>query len=452
MLNHLEDYIARHAAATPDRVAVDDHGTVYTYGQLWLMVQQEAARLRGNGYGSGRFVFFRTSQDVHFIVTYLAVHLIQAVAAPMGKDLPEAQLTELEARYHDTLLPTDSSGMAGIADVLFTTGTTGAQKGVMLSHKALLADADNLIAAQGFCADTVFVIAGPLNHIGSVSKMWPIWVVGGSLVLLDGMRDLDAFFRAFDRPVGKMATFLVPTAIGMCLRFGRDRLSQLAHRIDFIETGAAAIPQQCMDGLCAALPHSRLYNTYASTETGIVCTYDFAHGQHDPRCLGRPMRHAEVRIMPDGRIACRGDMLMSGYLDHDHTTEATLDDGWLVTEDLGELDAEGHLLFKGRRGEVINIGGFKVSPLEVEQAARTVQGLSDCVCLTANSPLLGHVLKLIYTTDDGQPLAKPQLARQLAARLERFKVPALYEHVDALHYTFNGKIDRKYYYHITDKQ
>ena len=235
MLNHLEDYIARHAAATPDRVAVDDHGTVYTYGQLWLMVQQEAARLRGNGYGPGRFVFFRTSQDVHFIVTYLAVHLIQAVAAPMGKDLPEAQLTELEARYHDTLLPTDSSGMAGIADVLFTTGTTGAQKGVMLSHKALLADADNLIAAQGFCADTVFVIAGPLNHIGSLSKMWPVWVVGGSLVLLDGMRDLDAFFRAFDRPVGKMATFLVPTAIGMCLRFGRDRLSQLAHRIDFIE-------------------------------------------------------------------------------------------------------------------------------------------------------------------------------------------------------------------------
>ena len=101
------------------------------------------------------------------------------------------------------------------------------------------------------------------------------------------------------------------------------------------------------------------------------------------------MRNAEVRIMPDGRIACRGDMLMSGYLDHDHTTETMLDDGWLVTEDLGELDAEGHLLFKGRRGEVINIGGYKVSPLEVEQAARTVQGLSDCVCLAADSPLLG---------------------------------------------------------------
>lgn len=444
MLNQLEDCLARHASATPNHLAVDDHGNVFSYAQLWQMVQREIARLRAEGYGSGSLVFFRTSQDIRFIVTYLAVHSLGAVAAPLGKDLPNDQLTNLETRYHDVSLP------AGMADVLFTTGTTGAQKGVMLSHKALLADADNLIAAQGYCADTVFVIAGPLNHIGSLSKMWPVWMVGGSLVLLDGMRDLDAFFRALDRPEGKVATFLVPAAIDMCLRFGRGRLSQLAPRIDFIETGAAAIPQQCMDGLCAALPHSRLYNTYASTETGIVCTYDFAHGRHDPHCLGRPMRHAEVRIMPDGRIACRGDMLMSGYLDRDCQTGVGTDgDGWLVTDDLGKLDADGCLLFMGRRGEIINIGGYKVSPLEVEQAARSVYGLSDCVCLAATSPLLGPALKLIYTTEDGQPMAKPLLARQLAARLERYKVPALYEHVAALHYTFNGKIDRKYYHHNT---
>jgi long-chain acyl-CoA synthetase len=192
------------------------------------------------------------------------------------------------------------------------------------------------------------------------------------------------------------------------------------------------------------LPSSRLFNTYASTETGIVCTHAFNHGLRDPRCLGRPMKHAHVRITDDGRIACRGDMVMTGYLGQPALTRERFSDGWLVTDDLGEKDADGCLHFKGRQGEIINIGGYKVSPIEVEQAARGVPCIADCVLVAAQLPL-GTVLKLIYTSDSGQPLDHRVMARQLAAQLERYKVPMCYEHVASLHYTFNGKVDRKAY-------
>jgi len=440
MLCKIEDYVALHAKETPGKVAVVDHGSTYTYAELWRMVEDEAHRLQCRGTEEGTCVFFHTTQNVSFLVSYMAIHLVGAVAAPLGSDVSEEELEGLCHRYSSVRLSGD------IADVLFTTGTTGGQKGVMCSRRALLADADNLIDAQGFCADTVFVIAGPLNHIGSLSKMWPVWMEGGTLILLDGMRDLDAFFHAFDYPGTEMATFLVPTAIEMVLRFGRDRMALLADRIDFIETGAAPISKMCMEELCQTLPHSRLYNTYASTETGIVCTHDFGHGTRDPHCLGWPIKHATLRITTEGRIACKGDMMMSGYIGNDMLTRERMRDGWIVTEDMGEIDAEGRLLFKGRSGEIINIGGYKVSPMEVEQAARNIEGIEDCVCVAAESPLLGRTLKLIYSTTTGEALPKTMIARTLAQKLERYKVPMLYEHVARLHYTFNGKIDRKYYH------
>ena len=186
----LVDAVARHAGSTPSRLAIVDGDARITYSQLWQMVEDEAQRLRQEGVSKGQLVLVRGNQHVSFLVTCLAVHRLGAVVAPVGSDLPQQQFDVLHQCFHDAALDED------IADVLFTTGTMGQQKGVMVSHTALLSDAENLIDAQGFTADTVFVITGPLSHIGSLSKTWPVLLLGGTLILLDGMRDLDAFFKA----------------------------------------------------------------------------------------------------------------------------------------------------------------------------------------------------------------------------------------------------------------
>ena len=264
-------------------------------------------------------------------------------------------------------------------------------------------------------------------------------LVGGTVVLLDGLKDMNAFFRAMHTAPRGMATFLVPTAIHQLLQWGSDQLAALASAIDFIETGAAPMPHDDMLRLCQLLPHTRLYNTYASTETGIVCTYNYNDGQYLAGCVGRPTRHAQVKITGDGHIACRGPMAMSGYRDDEAATARTMQDGWVVTADLGTLDEEGRLHFKAREGDIINIGGFKIDPLKVEEAARQISGVDDCICVEADSPLFGPCLELQYVSTSGQPLAKPLLARSLAARLEPYEVPRLYEHVEQLATTFNGK-------------
>ena len=444
---NLEDYLHQNAQCYPDKVAVVCGDTSLTYAQLW----QEVAR-RAQDFHPHEVVCFRSSQDIDFLVTYMAVHLAGGVAAPLEHGMPDTLFERISSAVAHSFTLHSS---LPIADILYTTGTTGQSKGVMVSHRALIADAENLIAGQGFSHDLVFIINGPLNHIGSLSKIWPCIILGATILIIEGMKDLNAFFRALDTPPSsfllppssklKFATFFVPATIRMILQFAPDRLASYAHKLDFIESGAAPLPQTDMQRLCELLPYTRLYNTYASTETGIIATYNYNDGRCMANCLGRPMPHSKILITPDGLIACQGDTLMSGYVGDPELTATVLRDDTVFTSDVGILDEEGMLHLSGRASDVINVGGFKVSPIEVEEAAMASPMVSDCICISASHPVTGRALKLLVVTPPGQKLDKRTLARYLADRLEPYKVPMLYEQVDTIARTYNGKLDRKFY-------
>lgn len=422
----LEDYLRQDAERYADKVAVVCDGRQMTYRELYAAVCERAATMP-----KGEVIAFRNSQDIDFLITYFAIHLAGSIAAPLEKDTPEARFQQIakDLRANDG------------ADILYTTGTTGRSKGVIISHRAIIADAENLIEGQGFSHDLVFIINGPLNHIGSLSKIWPVILTGATLYILEGMKDLNAFFQALDYPAAKIATFFVPATIRMLLQFSGDRLAAYARKLDFIESGAAPLPRADMLRLCQLLPHTRLYNTYASTETGIIATYNYNDGRCLEGCLGHPMSHSRITIADDGLIACQGDTLMSGYAGDSASEVPTT----ILTSDVGYLDDEGMLHLVGRQNDTINVGGYKVAPTEVEAAAMSLPQVEDCICIAVSHPILGSALKLLVVMSEGVNLNKREMARSLNTLLETYKVPQLYEQVEAVRRTYNGKIDRKYY-------
>ncbi|MCD8318191.1 MAG: acyl--CoA ligase [Paraprevotella sp.] len=435
----LEDYLCDNAALYAGKAAVVCHGEEITYAQLWQRVERRAEGLRRQGVGEATPYVFRASQSVEFLVTYFAVHCARGVAVPLENTLPEERYREIERLVESSNLP------SGTADVLFTTGTTGKGKGVMISHEAIIADAENLIEAQRYSHELTFIINGPLNHIGSLSKVYPVILTGGTLAILDGMKDTDAFFAALDRSESKCATFLVPSSIHLLLMWSERRLQEYADKLDFIETGAAPIAQSDMEHLCRLLPNTRLYNTYASTETGIICTYDFNVSECMAGCLGKPMKHSSLFITEQGTVACQGKTLMTGYVGDPNLTSSVLRDHILFTHDNGMIDAQGRLHLIGRSDDVINVGGFKISPVEIENAAMALPEIADCVCVSVAHPIMGNLLKLLVVLEEGQHLDKRSIAQYLRSQLETFKVPLLYEAVDHIQRTYNGKIDRKFY-------
>ena len=99
----------------------------------------------------------------------------------------------------------------------------------------------------------------------------------------------------------------------------------------------------------------------------------------------------------------------------------------------------------GRAGDVINVGGYKINPIEVENAASAYPGIKDCICIAGKHPVIGQVLKLLVVTDDAASFDKHDVAVFIKSKLEAYKVPTMYEIVDAVKYTYNGKKDRKSY-------
>jgi acyl-CoA synthetase (AMP-forming)/AMP-acid ligase II len=466
----IERYIERNATLYPDKTAIVCGGEHCTYSMLQERISRKAAALQEAGCREGQIVCLRALPTVDYLVDYFAYHVAGCVVAPLEKDLPEASFQKIAHELCPHTVP------KGSADILYTTGTTGRSKGVIISHDAIIADAENLIDGQGFSHDLAFVVNGPLNHIGSLSKLYPLMMLGATAIIVDGLKDLNRFFDAFQYPASKMATFLVPASIRMLLQFGAAQLAALADKMDFIETGAAAISQADMAALCRLLPNTRLYNTYASTETGIISTYNYNDGKCVAGCLGRPMKHSQIIITDKGLIACKGRTLMTGYVGDNQCSmfngQCSMFNGqWsmvngqcsmvngqcsmfngqcsmvntVYTSDMGMLDADGMLHLTGREDDVINVGGFKVAPTEVEDAALAFPDVEDCVCIPVDHIITGKALKLLVVMKDGKSLDRKALALHLKTRLEPYKIPMLYSQVDKVERTFNGKINRKHY-------
>ena len=433
----LEDYLERNARLYPQKTAIVCGELRCTYKGLYARVCERAEDPDMQRCQTA--VCLRAECSIDYLVTYFALHRAGCVVVPLEKDIPEDTFQELSQHFSASSVPEN------IADILYTTGTTGKSKGVMISHQTIIADAENLISGQGFTHDLAFIVNGPLNHIGSLSKIYPVIMLGATLILVDGMKDLNAFWKAFDYPALKVATFLVPASIRILIQFCPEQLAAYAEKIDFIETGAAAISQADMETLCRLLPKSRLYNTYASTETGIISTYNFNDGKCVAGCLGRPMPHSQVFITSEGHIACKGDTLMSGYVGDPERTATVLRDGVVYTSDIGRIDEKGMLHLSGREDDVINVGGFKVAPTEVEDAAMAFPDIQDCICISVEHKIMGRALKLLVVMKDGRVLNKRALAQFLKNKLETYKIPTLYEQTETVKRTFNGKLDRKFY-------
>ena len=433
----LEDYLERNARLYPQKTAIVCGELRCTYKGLYARVCERAEDPDMQRCQTA--VCLRAECSIDYLVTYFALHRAGCVVVPLEKDIPEDTFQELSQHFSASSVPEN------IADILYTTGTTGKSKGVMISHQTIIADAENLISGQGFTHDLAFIVNGPLNHIGSLSKIYPVIMLGATLILVDGMKDLNAFWKAFDYPALKVATFLVPASIRILIQFCPEQLAAYAEKIDFIETGAAAISQADMETLCRLLPKSRLYNTYASTETGIISTYNFNDGKCVAGCLGRPMPHSQVFITSEEHIACKGDTLMSGYVGDPERTATVLRDGVVYTSDIGRIDENGMLHLSGREDDVINVGGFKVAPTEVEDAAMAFPEIQDCICISVEHKIMGRALKLLVVMKDGRVLNKRALAQFLKNKLETYKIPTLYEQTETVKRTFNGKLDRKFY-------
>ena len=486
-MDSIVEAVAKWAAQRPERAAVIAEGQQITYEELWKEVRGFAAYLRSMGLKKGDRVVVKARNDIWYAVSCYGIHLAGCVHVPLEKtieregmrttaeqlspsllisDIPvegaayptvdSARVRDLAREHFDKALHFDFPRQEELCDILFTTGTTGKSKGVNVSHRAQVALVENVKYGMDMPSDNRFLAPNPINHAAGIRNLNICMFMGTTAILLDGYTDIKAFF-AYIRDYRVTGIYMPPSAVRMILLLAGKELTKYADQIQYVHTSSAPFPEADRERLRELLPNTKLYITYGCSEAGRACVIEYSSSGRGDICVGKPTVHTRVLIVDDDRneiqssvnnqglIAIAGDTVMEGYYNDPELTARTLVGGVVYTNDIGYIDGEGYLYVMGRRDDVINVGGLKLAPTEVEGVALWFPGVAECVCYPVKDKFSGVSPKMNIVEEPGADVDTAALREYMLQHLEAFKVPKQFEKVDAVPKTANGKIDRKVY-------
>ncbi|WNM31896.1 FadD3 family acyl-CoA ligase [Streptomyces sp. Li-HN-5-11] len=328
------------------------------------------------------------------------------------------------------------AGEDDLADVIFTSGTTGRPKGVMTTHgQTLRLYAEWCELAQLRQGDR-YLIVNPFFHIFGYKAGLVASLMKGATVLPVDVFDVDRVLELVER---ERVTVLPgpPTLYHSLLAAGGGRdLSSLRVAV----TGSADIPVELVRRITTELPFRHLMTGYGLTEAGTVT----ASRPGDPyeaiaTTVGRPCEGFEVRIADDQEVLVRGYSVMRGYLDDpEATAEAVDEDGWLHTGDLGELDGQGRLRIVGRKKDMFIVGGFNAYPAEIEGFLLKHPAVAQVAVIGVPDDRMGQVGKA-FVVPRGE-VTQAGLIAWAKERMAGFKVPRYVEFRTQLPLNATGKV------------
>jgi len=344
--------------------------------------------------------------------------------------------------YEDELaaaVPAEDAGRSGddLACLFYTSGTTSAAKGVMLSHANLCANTANVIGELDLGEDAVHLHHGPLFHIAPAARLFSVTHVGGCHVMLPRFTPASVIAE-IERARISHATF-VPTMFRALADEPSLRSADLSC-LRVVSYGAAPMPEALMVEVMDALPHTRFVQSYGMTELAPVVTM-LGWRDHLPearargllRSAGRTVLFAEVRVVDAqdnplpagqaGEICARGPNVMLGYWNRPELSAEVLRGGWMHTGDIGYFDEAGYLFVVDRLKDMIITGGENVWSQEVENVLAMHPAVSQCAVLGVPHPHWGEAVHAEVTLRDGTAASERELIDHCRERLAHYKCP-----------------------------
>ncbi|MFF0494028.1 class I adenylate-forming enzyme family protein [Nocardia sp. NPDC004068] len=335
--------------------------------------------------------------------------------------------------------------------LMYSSGTTGRPKGALFSHGNALWIGAIQAMRWGITDRTVAQTSGPLFHAGGFEVLLlPTLLAHGTAVTFpSGGFSLDNFMRvARDRETTAM--LLYPFMLGDLLR--RDDVRELIPRsLRRIVTGGDIVMPWVYDALEEKLPGVELTQSYSLTEGGAVSSsleFDVARGHE--RSIGRPQAMTEIKVIrPDGsrtdvdevgEICVRSGGVSIGYWNRPEATEATFQDGWCHSGDLGRIDSDGFLTIAGRAKDMYRSGGENVYPPEVEMVITSHDDIADAAVIGVPDDKYVEVGAAVIVPAEGREVDVEALRVWLVGRLAKFKVPVHYHLVESLPRNAGGKV------------
>jgi len=337
-----------------------------------------------------------------------------------------------------------------VADIIFTSGTTGVPKGAESSHRQTVAVAAAWAERAQVTEHDVYMIIAPFFHTFGYKAGWVAGLLCGATILPQLTFDID---RVIDQIERERVTILPgPPTIFQELLAHPQRDKHDLSSLRLAVTGAAMVPVALVERMRRELTFETILTAYGLTEAVVVTmcrpgddaetisgTSGYAAADFEIRIVGVDGR--EMEPGDDGEILLRGPNVMVGYLDDPAATRAAIEpDGWLHTGDVGHLDKRGYLTITDRLKDMFTVGGFNVYPAEVENVIMRLNPVADCAVVGRPDERLGEVGLAYVVTGAGQSLSEQEVIAHCKERLANFKVPHEVVFVSKLPRNAGGKV------------
>lgn len=472
----MRPWIVERAARTPRAPALLAGGRTVPWAALAARARTRAAALRARGVGPGDRVALLAGNEAAFVELVHAAPLAGAILVPLNVRLAPVELArqiddaaprlvvhgaeplgalaaealaraaepsaarvaaaELEAGAPEGDPP--APALSAPAVIVYTSGTSGEAKGVVLTHANLLASAIGAAFHLGSLPSDRWLACMPLFHVGGLAILVRA-VTGGAAVVLHERFDPDAVSRSLDEDGITLAS-LVPTMLARVLDARGERPPPAALRAVLL--GGAAAPAPLLER--AARAGWPLLPTYGLSEAAsqVATLPPGAAPGADGGGL-RPLPGTELRIGEGGAIEVRGPTVMAGYWRRPDATARALAGGWLRTGDLGALDGSGALRVLGRADDMLVSGGENVHPAEVEAALLAHPDVADAGVAGLPDPVYGARVAAWVVLAPGAGADAAALERFVRTRLAGYKVPRAWRFVPDLPHNAAGKLLRR---------
>jgi len=488
----LPAFVLEHVGQRSDRPSLIDgpSGRTLTYAQLDRQIRALAAGLAEREIGVGDVVALCAPNVPEYAVVFHAVAAVGGVvttinpaytAEEMGFQLRDASARLVivaerfaqrvrEAGATDVLVVGDASfdelltaepapprpDAAGPDDLLalpYSSGTTGLPKGVMLTHRNVVANLCQIREVQRLTEDDTVIGVLPFFHIYGMTVIMNQALRVGATVVTMPRFDLGDFLTLVERHRVTKAHLVPPIVLALAKDQaveGRDLSS-----LQWINSGAAPLSADLADA-CAARLGCAVVQGYGLTETSPVThAVPVERAANRPGSVGPPVPSTECKVVDlldgnelgpgeDGEIRIRGPQVMRGYLNDDEATANTLDeDGWLHTGDIGHADEDGWFYLVDRAKELIKYKGFQVAPAELEAVLLEHPQVADAAVVASPDEEAGEIPKAFVVAAEGASVDVEEVKAFVMARVASYKQLRRVELIDAIPKSASGKVLRR---------
>ncbi|HTL55647.1 MAG TPA: AMP-binding protein [Candidatus Limnocylindrales bacterium] len=485
-MNVVEQILSRGEAAAP---AVLTQNSICTYGELRQRVNYIAAWLLKRGHSKGARIGIFAENSAFFVAVYLGIIRAGLVAVPLPTELGAESLAKmaLVSGMSEVLASTrlakrarDWAGLAGIpalsetelgtpapdgakslpeieprqdlASLMFTSGSTGSPKAVMITHRNIECNAQDIIGYMGLSAADRVMVVLPFFYCFGLSLLHTHLMTGAALVLNNA-------FKLFPEQVleemrGQNCTGLagVPSTYQILLR--KTRFPTLTFPgLRWFQQAGGKLPDACIRELRSSFPHVRFFLMYGQTEgTSRLSYLPPERLQEKFGSIGKGLSSTRLEVLKGdgapvvpgsgeiGEIVASGENIGQGYWNDPVETAVFFKNGKLHTGDLARVDDDGFIFFVERTRDMIKVGGNRVSSREVEGVIAEIQDVVEVAVIGVAHDLLGEAIKAFVVPRRNSGLRPDAILTHCRNRLPAFKVPHEINFLEAMPYNSAGKI------------